>query len=150
MQRRRDVRATSASRPRKPRSTGRLEAFLTRERPDFVEINYSVTERDAEQRLLPLLADRGIAVLDQPAVHERRVFRAARRTCRCRTWAAEFECESWAQFSLQYIFANPAVTCVLTETTSAEHMAENALAALQPRCRDAAARERMRAFIDAL
>jgi aryl-alcohol dehydrogenase-like predicted oxidoreductase len=63
-------------------------------------------------------------------------------------WAAEFECTSWAQFSLQYIFANPAVTCVLTETTSAEHMAENALAAFAP-VPSGAARGRMRAFIDA-
>ena len=59
-------------------------------------------------------------------------------------WAAELECESWAQFSLQYIFANPAVTCVLTETTSAEHMAENALAALLPTPSEAV-RARMRA-----
>ena len=64
-------------------------------------------------------------------------------------WAAEFESASWAQFSLQYIFANPAVTCVLTETTSAEHMTENALAAFAP-VPDEPARARMRAFIDAL
>lgn len=64
-------------------------------------------------------------------------------------WAAEFECESWAQFSLQYILANPAVTAVLTETTSAEHMAENALTALKPLPRRAA-RARMRTLIAAV
>jgi len=62
-------------------------------------------------------------------------------------WTAEFECETWAQFSLQYILANPAVTCVLTETTSAEHMAENALAAFAP-VPSTTALGRMRALID--
>jgi diketogulonate reductase-like aldo/keto reductase len=125
----------------------RLEAFVERERPDFVEINYSVTERDAE-RLLPRLQDRGIAVLvSRPFMNGAYFERLA--NVPLPPWAAEFECESWAQFSLQYIFANPHVTCVLTETTSAEHMAENALAALRP-VPSAAARERMRALIDAV
>jgi diketogulonate reductase-like aldo/keto reductase len=124
----------------------RLEAFLERERPDFVEINYSVTERDAE-RLLPLLADRGIAVLvSRPFMNGAYFERLA--NVPLPPWAAEFECESWAQFSLQYIFANSRVTCVLTETTSAEHMAENAVAAFLP-IPSEAARARMRAFIDA-
>jgi diketogulonate reductase-like aldo/keto reductase len=105
---------------------GQLEAFLERERPDFVEINYSVTEREAERRLLPLCADRGIAVLiSRPFMNGAYFERLA--NVPLPDWAAEFECASWAQFSLQYILANPAVTCVLTETTRAEHMAENAL-----------------------
>jgi diketogulonate reductase-like aldo/keto reductase len=125
---------------------GRLEEFVARERPDFVEINYSVTERDAE-RLLPLLADRGIAVLiSRPFMNGAYFERLA--SVPLPPWAAELGCESWAQFSLQYIFANPAVTCVLTETTRAEHMAENALAAFGP-VPNEAARARMRAFIDA-
>jgi diketogulonate reductase-like aldo/keto reductase len=127
---------------------GELEAFLARERPDFVEINYSVTERDAERRLLPLCADRGIGVLiSRPFMNGAYFERLA--NVALPDFAAEFECTSWAQFSLQYILANPAVTCVLTETTSAEHMAENALAAFAP-VPSSAARDRMRAFIDAL
>ena len=123
----------------------RLEAFLERERPDFVEINYSVTERDAE-RLLPRLADRGIAVLvSRPFMNGAYFERLA--NVPLPEWAAEFECETWAQFSLQYILANPAVTCVLTETTSAEHMAENALAAFAPVPAEPA-RIRMRELID--
>jgi diketogulonate reductase-like aldo/keto reductase len=125
----------------------RLEAFLERERPDFVEINYSVTERDAE-RLLPSLAERGIAVLvSRPFMNGAYFERLA--DVPLPEWAAEFECETWAQFSLQYILANPAVTCVLTETTSAEHMAENALAAFAP-VPDARARARMRELIDGI
>lgn len=124
-----------------------LEAFLARERPDFVEINYSVTEREAERRLLPLCAERGIAVLVSRPFMNGAYFERLESVA-LPAWAAEFECTSWAQFSLQYIFANPAVTCVLTETTSAEHMAENALASFAP-VPGEAARERMRAFIDA-
>jgi len=124
----------------------RLEAFLARERPDFVEINYSVTERDAE-RLLPMLADRGIAVfVSRPFMNGAYFERLA--NVPLPEWSSEFECETWAQFSLQYILANSAVTCVLTETTSAEHMAENALVAFAPVPSDAA-RARMQAFIDA-
>jgi diketogulonate reductase-like aldo/keto reductase len=122
-----------------------LEAFLERERPDFVEINYSVVEREAE-RLLPLLADRGIAVLiSRPFMNGAYFERLA--NVALPHWTADFECDSWAQFSLKYIFGNPAVTCVLTETTRAENMAENARAAFGalPSKR---ARRRMRALID--
>jgi diketogulonate reductase-like aldo/keto reductase len=126
----------------------RLEAFLARERPDFVEINYSVTEREAERRLLPLCAERGIAVLvSRPFMNG--VYFERLASVPLPEWAVEFECESWAQFSLQYILANPTVTCVLTETTNAEHMAENALTAFAP-VPSETARERMRAFIDAV
>jgi diketogulonate reductase-like aldo/keto reductase len=125
----------------------RLEAFLARERPDFVEINYSVVERDAE-RLLPMLSGSGIAVLvSRPFMNGAYFERLA--NVPLPEWAAEFDCTSWAQFSLKYIFGHPAVTCVLTETTRAENMAENARAAFGP-VPSEAARERMRAFIDAV
>jgi diketogulonate reductase-like aldo/keto reductase len=127
---------------------GTLEAFLERESPDFVEINYSVTEREAEAGLLPMLADRGIAVLiSRPFMNG--AYFARLENERLPDWTAELECESWAQFSLQYILANPAVTCVLTETTNPLHMAENALTALKP-VPDATARQRMRQLIDAV
>lgn len=127
---------------------GELEAFLRSERPDFVEINYSVTERDAEQRLLPMLADRGIAVLISRPFMNGAYFERL-ESVPLPEWTAEFECETWAQFSLQYILANENLTCVLTETTNPAHMAENALTALRP-LPDAAARRRMRELIDAI
>ena len=127
---------------------GRLEEFLARETPDFVEINYSVTERETETRFLPLLADRGIATLISRPFMNGAYFQKLANVP-LPPWAAEFECTSWAQFSLQYILANPNVTCVLTETTSAEHMAENALAAFAP-VPDGAGQARMRALIDAV
>ena len=126
----------------------RLDAFLKREKPDFVEINYSVTERETETRFLPLLADRGIATLISRPFMNGAYFDKLKNVP-LPDWTRDFDCANWAQFSLQYILANPHVTCVLTETTSAEHMAENALAAFAP-VPSEAARERMRAFIDAL
>jgi diketogulonate reductase-like aldo/keto reductase len=124
-----------------------LEAFLDRETPDFVEINYSVTEREAERRLLPLLADRGIAALiSRPFMNGEYFARLENEPLP--PWAADFQCRSWAEFSLQYILANPAITCVLTETTNPAHMAETASTAFSP-VPDEVARQRMRDFIDA-
>ena len=71
----------------------RLEAFLARERPDFVEINYSVTEREAERRLLPMLAERDIAVLiSRPFMNGAYFERLA--NVPLPDWTAEFECKS--------------------------------------------------------
>ncbi len=123
-----------------------LESFLQREKPDFVQVNYSITERLSEDRLLPLAADRGLAVLiNRPFMNGTYFDKLESQPLP--EWAAEFECASWAQFSLKYILANPAVTCVLTETTDPLHMEENALAALGP-VPNAAARARMRELID--
>jgi diketogulonate reductase-like aldo/keto reductase len=125
-----------------------LERFLDREQPDFIQVNYSITEREAEQRILPLASDKSIAVMiNRPfmnGVYFDRLGGAA-----VPDWAAEFDCTSWAQFSLKYILANPHLTCVLTETTNPVHMAENARSAFG-RMPDAAARERMRRLIDEL
>jgi diketogulonate reductase-like aldo/keto reductase len=120
--------------------------FLDREEPDFVQVNYSITERESENRLLPLAADRGLAVLINRPFMNGTYFRRLEGTP-VPGWAAEFECRTWAQFSLKYILANPAVTCVLTETTNPMHMAENAATALGD-FPDEAARQRMREFIE--
>jgi diketogulonate reductase-like aldo/keto reductase len=124
----------------------RLERFLERESPDFVQMNYSVTERRAEQRLLPLAAERGVAVIiNRPFMNGSYFDRLAGRPLP--DWAARFDCETWAQFSLKYILPHPSVTCVLTETTNPAHMAENLMAPLG-RMPDEAMRARMREFID--
>jgi diketogulonate reductase-like aldo/keto reductase len=125
-----------------------LEAFLQREQPDFVQVNYSITERESEQRLLPLAADRGLALLiNRPFMNGAYFDRLEQEPIP--EWAAEFGCTSWAQFSLKYILANPAVTCVLTETSNPRHMEENASTAFGEVPNDAA-RARMREFIDAV
>jgi diketogulonate reductase-like aldo/keto reductase len=123
-----------------------LERFLQRETPDFVQMNYSITERATEERLLPLAADKGAAVLiNRPFMNGAYFDKLESQPLP--PWAADFECKSWAQFSLKYILANTAVTCVLTETTDPGHMEENALAAFGP-MPDAAARAKMRELID--
>jgi len=122
--------------------------FLEREQPDFVQLNYSITEREAETRLLPTLADRGIAVIiNRPFMNGAYFDRL--ESVPLPDWTAAFDCTSWAQFSLKYIVANTNLTCVLTETSNPTHMRENAMAAVGPVPTEDD-RRRMRAFIDAL
>ena len=123
-----------------------LEQFLSADTPDFVQINYSITERESEERFLPRLADRGIGIIINRPFMNGSYFDRLENTP-LPPWAAEFDCTSWAQFSLKYILANPHLTCVLTETSNPVHMAENAETA-KSRLPDDAARQRMRAFID--
>ena len=123
-----------------------LERFLARETPDFIQVNYSITERQSEERLLPLAQDRGLAVLiNRPFMNG--VYFDRLEGQPLPEWTAEFGCETWAQFSLKFILAHPAITCVLTETTKSHHMQENAAAAFGA-LPDAAARAKMRMFID--
>lgn len=125
-----------------------LEAFLARETPDFVQYNYSITERRAEDRMLPLAQDRGIAVIiNRPFMNGEYFRRLA--AVPLPDWAAEIGIQSWAEFSLKYILPHPAITCVLTETSNPVHMAENALASYGA-MPDAATRQRMAAYIDQL
>jgi diketogulonate reductase-like aldo/keto reductase len=125
-----------------------LEQFLDSETPDFVQINYSITERESEERFLPRLADRGIGIIiNRPFMNGSYFDRLENEPLP--PWAADFDCTSWAQFSLKYILANPDLTCVLTETSNPVHMAENAEAA-KSRLPDDVTRQRMRAFIDGL
>jgi diketogulonate reductase-like aldo/keto reductase len=123
-----------------------LEQFLMREKPDFIQVNYSITERESAKRILPFAADRGLAVLiNRPFMNGTYFDKLKDRPLP--DWAAEFGCKTWAQFSLKYILANPVVTCVLTETSDPQHMADNAQTSLGP-VPNAAQRERMGAFID--
>lgn len=128
-----------------PRLHEALEQFLKRERPDFTQVNYSITERASEDRLLPLAADRGVAVLvNRPFMNGSYFKRLEGRPLP--SWAAEVGCTTWAQFSLKYILAHPSVTCVLTETSNPHHMEENTQTALGA-LPDDKARTRMREFI---
>ena len=126
----------------------RLEAFMRTESPDFVHVNLSVMETRVEERLLPLAQDRGIAVLTNRPFMNGNYFRMIGDRP-LPGWAAEFDCKSWAQFSLKYILANPAVTCALTETTNPQHMEENIQAAFG-RLPDEATKRRMRELVGAI
>ncbi len=123
-----------------------LERFIKKEKPDFAQVNYSITEREAEKRILPMLMDRGIGVIiNRPFMNGEYFRRIGQRPVP--NWAREFDCDSWAQFSLKYILPHPAITCVLTETSNPVHMAENATAAFG-RMPDRDQRNRMKAVID--
>jgi aryl-alcohol dehydrogenase-like predicted oxidoreductase len=127
-----------------------LEAVMRHEKPDFVELNYSLGEREAENRLLPAAAELGIATLiDIPFGGPGGNLLGKVRGKPLPDWAHDFEATSWGQFFLKYVLANPAVTCVIPGTRNPEHMADN-LAAARGQLPDAAQRQRMVQLFESL
>src|SRR5262249_30373765 len=106
-----------------------LERVLRAETLGFVQRHYSLGEREAERRILPLACDRGVAVLANRSFAEGELFQRVRAQA-VPSWAAEFDCESWAQFFLKWILAEPAVTCVIPGTSRPQHLADNLKAAV--------------------
>ena len=98
-----------------------VEKILRSEKLDFLQINYSLLEREAEQRLLPLAQERGVAVMVNRPFGGGDLFSRA-RSKQLPDWAADFDCRSWAQFFLKWIIAHPAVTCVIPATGNGRHM----------------------------
>jgi diketogulonate reductase-like aldo/keto reductase len=122
-----------------------LERVLRAETLDFVQVNYSLGEREAERRILPLARDRGVAVLANRPFAEGGLFQRVRAQA-VPPWAAEFGCDSWAQFFLKWILANPAVTCAIPGTSRPQHLTDNLKAAVGT-LPDAAMRDRMAAHV---
>jgi aryl-alcohol dehydrogenase-like predicted oxidoreductase len=118
-----------------------LEAVMRAEQLDFVQLNYAIDDRTAERRLLPLAADRGIAVLVNLPFGGGGLLKSLRNKP-LPDWAGEIECRSWAQILLKYVLGHPAVTCVIPGTSRPEHMRENAAAGRGP-LPDAAFRAKM-------
>ena len=104
-----------------------LESVLLTEELDFVQFNYSMAEREAEERLLPLALDRGVAVLVNLPFGGGKALKSVRAQP-LTAWAAEIGCTSWNQVMLKFVLSQPAVTCVIPGTSSPEHMADNAKA----------------------
>jgi diketogulonate reductase-like aldo/keto reductase len=125
-----------------------LERLMKSEELDFVQFNYSMDEREAEQRLLPLAQERGIAVIVNRPFERAGLFGKVRGIS-LPDWAAEFDCSSWAQFFLKYILAHPAVTCVIPATSKVKHLEDNMQAGLG-RLPDAKMREKMVAYLNTL
>lgn len=125
-----------------------LERLMRQEKLDFVQLNYSVVTPDAEQRLLPLAADKGLAVLVNRAFEDGRLFRRVKGKA-LPEWAKEFDCTSWAQFFLKYVLSHPAVTCVIPATSKPKHLADNMGAGLG-RLPDARTQRKMREYIASL
>jgi diketogulonate reductase-like aldo/keto reductase len=123
-----------------------LEAVMRAEPLDFVQLNYSAGDRAAERRLLPLAAERGIAVI----VNYPLASGAAVRAVSSRPlpgWAADIDCTSWSQLLLKFVVSHPAVTCGIPGTGNPEHMADNARAGTG-RMPDEAMRQRIAAACD--
>jgi diketogulonate reductase-like aldo/keto reductase len=108
---------------------------------DFVQVNYSLLEPEAGDTVLPMAQEKGVAILVNRAFVNGDYFDVVRDR-ELPEWAAEFDCDSWAQFSLKFILSHPAVTCVLTETANPEHLLDN-LGAGMGRLPDEATRARM-------
>ena len=124
-----------------------VEAVLARETPDFVQIDYSLDDREAEKRILPLAAEVKAGVLTALPFGRGRLFRAVRGKA-LPDWAREFA-DSWAQFFLKYLLGDPRVTAVIPGTGDPAHMADN-LGAMRGPLPDAEQRRRMEAFVEAL
>ena len=110
---------------------------------DFVQINYSVGEREAESRLLPMARDRGVAVLANRPFAGGDLFRRL-RSRPLPAWAAEIDCTSWAQVLLKFVISHPAITCAIPATSQVTHLRDNMQAA-HGRLPDAALRARIAA-----
>src|SRR5688572_5450242 len=123
-----------------------LEAVMRAEPLDFVQLNYSAADRAAERRLLPLAAERGIAVIANYPLASGSAPRAVSGRP-LPDWAAEIDCTSWSQLLLKFVVSHPAMTCAIPGTGNADHMADNARAGLG-RMPDAAMRERIAAACD--
>jgi diketogulonate reductase-like aldo/keto reductase len=129
-----------------PSAYDQLEAVMRSERLDFVQLDYALDDRTAEQRLLPLAVERGIAVLVNRPFGGGGLLRRLGRDP-LPDWAAEIGCANWAQVLLKFVLANPAVTCVIPATSNPRHMSDNVQAGLGT-YPDAALRARMIAALD--
>jgi aryl-alcohol dehydrogenase-like predicted oxidoreductase len=125
-----------------------MEAVMRRERLDFIQVDYAVGNRGADERLLPLAAERGMAVLVNLPFGRGAQFRAVGERP-LPDWAAEIDCNSWAQVFLKYVISHPAVTCAIPGSTQAAHVADN-LGAARGRLPDAAMRQEIVRYFDAI
>ncbi len=108
-----------------------LESVIAKEPVDFIQINYSVGEREAERRLLPMARERGIAVIANRPFASGNLF-SRLRSRPVPAWAAEIGCESWAQLLLKFVVSHPAITCAIPATSKVAHLRDNMKAGTGP------------------
>ncbi len=122
-----------------------VEVMSKQDAIDFVQFTYNVLDREAEQRLLPLAAERGLAVIINRPFRRGALFdRVAGQALPA--WATEFGCENWAQYFLKFVVSHPAVTCAIPATSQVAHMQEN-MGAARGALPDAKMRRRMAEFV---
>ena len=125
-----------------------IEKLIRSEKFDFLQINYSLMERDAEESVLPLARERGIAVIANRPFGAGDLFEKV-RSKPLPEWASEFDCRSWAQFFLKWIVANPAITCAIPATDKSRHLEDNVQGGIG-RLPDAKMRRRMVEMVSSL
>ena len=125
-----------------------FEKVMRSEELDFIQINYSLEQREAAKRILPLAADKGVAVIINRAFGGGRIFEKVGEQP-LPDWAREFGCASWAQFLLKYAIGHPAATLSIPGMTKVRHVEDN-FGAAQGRLPDPAERQRQEAFFDRL
>jgi len=125
-----------------------VEQIMRQQRIDFVQLSYNLLDREAEDRLLPLARERGIAVLVNRPFREGVLLRQLQREP-LPGWAREIDCTSWAQVALKFIVSHPAVTCAIPATSNINHLRDN-MAAAWGRMPDDALRKRMAMHVGAL
>jgi diketogulonate reductase-like aldo/keto reductase len=123
------------------RGFAEVEKVMKVQKPDFVQINYSLVDRGAAQRILPLAQELRMGVIINRPFGGGGIFKVISAKP-LPAWAAEFDCHSWAQFLLKWIVAHPAVTCVIPATNSPQHLEDN-MGAGVGRLPDAKTRQRM-------
>jgi len=125
-----------------------FEQTMKAETLDFIQVDYALDNRNADERILPLAADRGMAAMINLPFGRGRLFNAVQGKS-LPPWTSDFDCKTWAQFFLKYIVSHPAVTCAVPGMAKPEYVVDN-LQAAQGRLPDAALRKRMEAFIDSV
>ncbi len=125
-----------------------LKQVMTTQPIDFVQFTYNMADREAEERLLPLAAERGLAVIINRPFRRGTLFEAVGNSP-LPDWAAEIDCANWAQFFLKFIVSHPAVTCAIPATSRVDHMQEN-MGAAYGRLPDAATRARMIQYVESV
>ncbi len=125
-----------------------FERVMAQQPIEAVQFTYNILDREAERRLLPLAAERRLAVIVNRPFRRKQLFRMFEHHP-LPEWAAEIDCANWAQFFLKFIVSHPAVTCAIPATSRVDHMEEN-MGALYGRLPDQATRERMIRHVESL
>lgn len=125
-----------------------FERIMRSQPLDFVQLSYNILDREAEQRLLPLARERGIAVIANRPFREGALIRQVQRHP-LPPWAKDVDCANWPQLLLKFIVSHPAVTCAIPATGNPEHLREN-MGAARGRLPDEAMRRQMAAHVGKL
>ncbi len=125
-----------------------LLQLMKAEKLDFIQVDYSINNRNAEEQILPLAAERGMGVLINLPFGRESVFQKSSGKP-VPDWAKEIDCTSWPQIFLKWVVSHPAVTCAIPGTTKLEHLTDN-LGAAHGRMPDAAMRKRIQDAYDGL